>query len=921
LDNIRSHRRASLVLAVLAIALLWVPCGCSRQRYYCQADKEAARLVAEKSRDLCWNSPAAFTVDKDPRSRYYDPCDQIFPPMPEDDPESNRYMVCVDGMKGFRRWHAHGDRQQLGNADWRARLGESVELTAEGSVKLSLASAVRLAYLNSPDYQGQLETLYLSALDVSTERFRFDTQFLGTNSTSFTHQGRLNADGKANTLQTDTSFEFERRFAAAGELVVGFANSIVWQFAGPDTFSNVSILNFNLVQPLLRDAGRAVALEQLTIVERALLANVRALERYREGFYSRIAIGDGVYSGLQRRGGFFGGTGMTGFTGTGIGGFGSVGGLLFGGGSSGYGGSGGGSGGGFAGGGAGQLGGFIGLLQALQQIHNFEENLEAKLRALGLLEAHLQAGTIDLTQVDQFRQSIETQRALLLQSRNAMANTMENYEISTLGLPPDVPLELDDSLIHQFQFISPSISKLQGEFGDFLGQLGQQPGEPAIDALEQFFERLADLRARLEQHATAVHGDLESLQTHSGQRRQAMTPAEQRLFTREIAGLRDSLKDLQNRVREAGPKIGQLRGQLTPATRRQTADRLVHLVTEISRTTDEVSLIQARARVETITLQDENLDPVQTLNIARANRLDWMNNRAALVDTWRLIQYNANALRGGLNVVFSGDVSSVGNNPFQFRSPTGTLRAGLQFDAPFTRLLERNNFRQAIIDYQQQRRQLIQFEDSVQETLRQLLRNLELDKVNLEIQRRAVAIAIRRVDETREVLNQPPPPPQPGQAAGQLGPNAALNLLTALSDLSTSQNNLMSVWLDYYATRMRLAREMGVMQLDDCGMWIDRPLSSAAQLTAEEAPLPPPLPADAAEQVGQRPAEQTEPPTQPEPVPKGSATTPPAAEPSSGRGDGWTSSAAEPAARGSAPPLGRRTGWRGEKRADNGPPE
>jgi hypothetical protein len=187
-------------------------------------------------------------------------------------------------------------------------------------------------------------------------------------------------------------------------------------------------------------------------------------------------------------------------------------------------------------------------------------------------------------------------------------------------------------------------------------------------------------------------------------------------------------------------------------------------------------------------------------------------------------------------------VSTVGKNPLDFRGPTGNLRAGLSFDAPFTRLLERNNFRQAIIDYQRDRRQLIQYEDSVDLTLRGLLRQLEQLRVNLEIQRRAVAIAIRRVDKTRDDLNKPPPAPQPGQPTTQLGPTAAFDLLTALSDLRSSQNNVMSVWLAYHAARMRLARELGTMRLDDRGLWIDEPLAEAERLTAAEAPLPPAAP-------------------------------------------------------------------------------
>jgi hypothetical protein len=243
--------------------------------------------------------------------------------------------------------------------------------------------------------------------------------------------------------------------------------------------------------------------------------------------------------------------------------------------------------------------------------------------------------------------------------------------------------------------------------------------------------------------------------------------------------------------------------------------------------------------MEAITLQHETLSSEDALAIARGNRLDWMNNRAALVDTWRLITYNANALESYLNLTFSGDMTTRGDNPVKFQAPTGDLKVGLQFDAPFTRLLERNNFRQVLIDYQRDRRRLIQFEDSVHQTLRQLLRDLEQLSVNLEIQRRAVTIAIRRVDQTREVLNEPPPPPQPGQATVQLGPTAALNLLTALNDLQSSQNNFMSVWLNYYATRMKLARELGIMQLDENGVWVEGPLGAAERATDADAAIPP----------------------------------------------------------------------------------
>jgi hypothetical protein len=354
-----------------------------------------------------------------------------------------------------------------------------------------------------------------------------------------------------------------------------------------------------------------------------------------------------------------------------------------------------------------------------------------------------------------------------------------------------------------------------------------------------------------------------------------LKPAEREVFTRELRLLKADLEALVRRTDEAEAEIERLQRQVTDANLRETADAIVRLVAEVSRAIDEMSLIQARARVEAISVDGEPLDPDVALEIARANRLDWMNNRAALVDQWRLIQYNANALLSGLDVVVNGDVSTVGNNPARFRTPTGALSAGVQFDAPLTRLTERNNFRQAILDYQQVRRQQIQYEDRIRLALRQSLRQLDLDRQNLETQRRAVIIAIRRVDQTRMTLSQPaapPPPPGPDGSipavdptAGQLGPTATLNLIFAFNDLRSAQDALTSIWINYYVTRMSLAQQLGVMELDDDGIWIDRPFSLAERCSADEEPLPPPVPKEwleHLEQVKSPPPQRAEPPEQ-----------------------------------------------------------
>ncbi len=856
--------------------------GCSRQHYRLQADREVHDLVAEKSCDPRW-AVDDFCIDIDPRSRYHDSYDPDRPPMPPDDPASHQYMHCVACKKGWPHWHDNGDRIELENPVWRAELAQYAPMNEKGEVVLDVDTALKLAYIHSPDYQSQLETLYLSALDVSTERFRLDTQFFGANATTYAHSGGLTPPrlsrgagvipavqgAESNTLTTATDLDLRRKFATAGELLVGFANSFVWEFTGGDANLTGSIANFSLVQPLLRGAGRNIALEQLTIVERALLGNLRAFERYRQGFYTRVAIGELGVSGPSRRGGFLGGTGLTGFSGTGSGGLGGVG-AATGFGRTGAGASGGGTGGGtgLAGGGAGTVGGYLGLLQQLQEIRNTQDSLNLQLRTLALLEAYLDAGVIDLVQVDQFRQNIETERATLLQDQNSLLLSQDNYVMGTLGLPPDLAVALDDQMIRQFQLVDPQATAIQNRIADFQEELGELPDVPDLNALQDLLKRIAALRPQFDEEFAKVEQDLARTESTAKQREHAMAVPERSLFQKDRRLLADQLAEIRQRFQDAVPKLDRLQTGLSDATRRQTAAGLVVWLDDQYRLVGEVVLVQARARLEAIVVEPVEMDAETAFQTALANRLDIMNSRASLVDTWRLIAYNANALQSRVDIVMDGNISTARNNPLSFKAKTSTVRAGLEFDAPFTRLLERNNYRQALIDYQQDRRSFIQSLDSVHRDMRQLLRRLNELRVNLEIQRRAVAISIRRVDLTQEQLNKPVPPAEPGQAAAQFGPTAALDLLTALSDLRNTQNNFMSVWLNYYATRMQLMRELGLMRLDEEGRWIDAPLPASGPSAPEEIAPPPAVPIewmnaafrDAPEEPSNRDAPQDHPP-------------------------------------------------------------
>ena len=846
-------RRLRSLTALLALT---ATTGCQREWYRQQADEEVACLIAEKSYgnwDIGYDG-----VDPDPRSRYFDPYDPVRPPMPEDDPFSHEFMHSVDGKKGWDRWHDNGSVTDLQNPDWKLQLASYTSTDENGAIRLNLEDALRIAIINSPDFQQQIEELYLSAIDVSTERFSFDTQFFAgagrgrNDTTSYTLNGnRFNrtVGNDSAVLGLGSSASLKRKLAAAGQLTVEAFNSFTFGYAGGDTYASLGGLGFTFMQPLLRAGGRQIALERLTIAERTLLANLRAFQHYRQGFYTDIAIGNNGTTSPRRRGGFQGGSGLSGFTGQGAGGFGGVGAATgFGGG---FGGGGGGAGGGaatgagFAGGGAGTVGGFIGLLQTRQQIRNTETSLRAQQQTLELLEATLDAGLIDIAQVDQFRQSIETEKANLLQAQAGFNSSVEAFTAFTLGLPPNTPVGLDESLIEPFRFQDPALDQIQANLSTIVDDFGKLPEEPSAQQLGAILDRLGNLSAQISEQVTGIRAEVDGLENVRARRAGLMTPAELKEFDADVAKLTDSLNRLAVGFEGIALAVSELQSGLTADTLPTATQQIIGINVELANLLSELSLIQTRARAESITLDRVILDPDQALEIARSNRFDWMNNRAALVDSWRLIEFNANDLESTLDIELSGNMKSLDDgNIVGYDARNGSVSATLKFDAPLARRVERNNFRQQLIAYQRQRRGMIQFEDGINRSLRNQLRNLDQLAVNLEIQRRAVVIAIRRVDQTRENLNKPTPPAQPGAAPAQFGPTAATSLLTALSDLRNTQNAFMSVWLNYYAGRMALMRDLGIMRLDENGIWIDETIEEALASASGDFTLPPEVPGE-----------------------------------------------------------------------------
>ncbi|MCA9151982.1 MAG: TolC family protein [Planctomycetales bacterium] len=237
-------------------------------------------------------------------------------------------------------------------------------------------------------------------------------------------------------------------------------------------------------------------------------------------------------------------------------------------------------------------------------------------------------------------------------------------------------------------------------------------------------------------------------------------------------------------------------------------------------------------------LAEINVDGQSLAQTALSERLDLMNSRAALVDYWRKIAVSANGLLGVLDVSYNGSWLTTdpifSSQPLDFDASRGRHRVGLNMELPLVRKRERNIYFATLIEYQQARRRLMLAEDTVKLEVRSALRSWVRARENFEIQREAVLLACRRVDQARRILELPPR----ANEVRDLGPNAARNLLEAQQDLVDAQNDLVQSWVDFQIARLELLRDLESLDVNDPANTEFTPTSLSEELPVPPEPLP-----------------------------------------------------------------------------------
>ena len=174
-----------------------------------------------------------------------------------------------------------------------------------GAAIVSLPKALEISVKNSRTYQNQKENLYLQALSLTLDRYKFTPIFSSGVSahyqrTTYDIQNGIDTVTEENhTITAGGSAGGDMLLRTGGRLAADFSTDFLHFVNGDLRAILTPRLGATLVQPLWRGAGYKATMENLTQAERSLLYAMREFVRFRQDNTVRIATA--YYGVLQTR--------------------------------------------------------------------------------------------------------------------------------------------------------------------------------------------------------------------------------------------------------------------------------------------------------------------------------------------------------------------------------------------------------------------------------------------------------------------------------------------------------------------------------------------------------------------------------------------------------------------------------------------
>ncbi len=210
--------------------------------------------------------------------------------------------------------------------------------------------------------------------------------------------------------------------------------------------------------------------------------------------------------------------------------------------------------------------------------------------------------------------------------------------------------------------------------------------------------------------------------------------------------------------------------------------------------------------LEDIGISQVDYTPEMAIETARQWRLDLANSADAVEDAERKLVLAAEGLGVQLDLTGGMNVSSPAGNKFdRLQFQQGVYSLGFAADLPFSRVAERNAYREALITLEQQLREYENDQDNIELAMRAALRDLKAKSEQYRIQQMALVLAQRRKN-TQEMLLS-------------IGQGSTRLLLDAQSNLLRAQNNVTNALVAHAVAKLGFYRDVGILQVKPDGMW------------------------------------------------------------------------------------------------------
>ncbi len=222
----------------------------------------------------------------------------------------------------------------------------------------------------------------------------------------------------------------------------------------------------------------------------------------------------------------------------------------------------------------------------------------------------------------------------------------------------------------------------------------------------------------------------------------------------------------------------------------------------------DTPLVLDDRELEVLEIRHPEIGVEDSVQVALAARLDYVNTKDQFEDAERRVALAANFLKPRVDLVAAVSANSNPNDNDRFTLPElerYRWNAGLNIDPGLDRKSERNSYRGSLITRNRAARLVVQQEDEIKLQVRDGWRALDQAKRNYEISEIGVRLAERRVEEQNLLA--------------EFGRAKAQDQVDAQNALVDSKNQRTQALVSHTIARLQFWNNLGILYIKDNGQW------------------------------------------------------------------------------------------------------